>query len=72
MKHIQSIKQIKGLTLFEFNQRTGELKPATIETDAWNRKKVIAQKDCFYLQALNEKNARRKLELAKIRKTDND
>ena len=68
MKHLSSIKLIKGLTLFEYNQATDELKPATVEIIA-GRKRVIASKDCYYLQALNEKNARRKLEIAKIRKT---
>ena len=60
MEHIGKQKRIKGLTLFEFNKTTNEIKPAKLER-TWTGYKVVINKDCFYIQALNAKNAKRKL-----------
>ena len=62
-------RKVAGHTLFEFNKKTMEIKPADIS------RKVIIQSDgnikyktrtdihenCFYLQALNKQNAEKKL-----------
>ena len=58
---IYQMRRIKGLTLFEFNKITKELKPATIKYEI-GKSKVVYQKDCLYLQALNLNNAKRKLQ----------
>jgi len=66
-----SIKKIKGLKLFSFNFKTGELKEVEekiTESFDENNCKTITRRieqdiDCIYLQALNLKNAKRKLKI---------
>lgn len=62
-------RKVRGHTLFEFNRKTKEIRPADISTNVvvgMNGKwryitKTDVYQDCFYLQALNEKNAKKKL-----------
>lgn len=78
VKLIGRQRRIPGLTLWEFNRVTQELLPAqykkedvvisklsTSKEDLVKRNNVIVKENCFYFQALNEKNARRKLKLKK-------
>ncbi len=60
MKYIGKQKRIKGLTLYEFNRLTKEIKPAEY-TKSLTGIRVIIKEQCFYLQALNIQNAKRKL-----------
>ena len=69
-KLIGKLRKVAGHTLFEFNKKTKEIKPADIKRecifDAKTGKplyktKTDIHKDCFYLQALNIKNAEKKL-----------
>lgn len=69
-KYIGSQRRIKGLTLFSYNTVTKELKPASIKSDVsigldgsvvYSNKAQI-EKDCVYFQALNIKNARKKIQ----------
>ena len=62
-------RRIKGHTLFCFNEVTRKIKVAPMNQDimlgldgsVMYRNKVAVEKDCVYVQALNEKNARKKL-----------
>ena len=62
-------RKIRGHILFEFNKSTKEIKQATIARKAlWGYKggakfetRVDIHQDCFYIQALNAKNAEKKL-----------
>lgn len=62
-------KRIKGHTLFCFNVATKKIKVAPIKQDIMMgldgvviyKNSVTIEKDCIYVQALNEKNARKKL-----------
>lgn len=71
-KHISSIKYKPGSTLWQFNTETGELKPAKVtvkEQLVWTSKgnctkktrSVIYEDKCVYVQALNRKNAEKKI-----------
>lgn len=70
LRHIGQIRPHKGHKLFEVDQRTGVVREAEYEkTDinysqdinkAKRSKKVIVREGCFYLTALNLKNACRK------------
>lgn len=60
---------VKGHTLFEFDRQTKEIRPAQIKRTAiiktdgkpvYNTRADIKQ-GCFYIQALNAKNAAKKL-----------
>lgn len=62
-------RKVRGHILFEFNKQTKEIKPAVINRTAilqmdgtvkYNTKTDVKQ-DCFYIQALNTKNAEKKL-----------
>lgn len=63
------VRRVPGLTLFEFNKRTHEIRPAQIKREAVLttdgtpvfRTRTDIHQDCFYLQALNVKNAEKKL-----------
>lgn len=68
-KLIGKQRVVKGHILFEFNKITKEIKPAQISRSAalslqgqpvFTTKAEVHQ-DCFYLQALNVRNARKKL-----------
>jgi hypothetical protein len=75
IKYIGSQRKIQGLTLWEYNQKTNELNLAKFkkqdviieslepsEGSAIMRHKVDTNEDCFYFQALNRKNAEKKLQ----------
>lgn len=66
LQFIGSKRKIPGLKLFSYNVNTGEL--ALAETDnelslssetllPQEKRRVIINSDCIYVQALNEKNA---------------
>jgi hypothetical protein len=74
IKLIGQQRKIKGLTLWEFNHKTKELKKAKYQKIDVNLKslstkdedinfnhRVIVNENCLYFQALNEINARRKI-----------
>lgn len=58
---------IDGYNIFEYNLQTRELKKATfIESDIYyidrpNVKKLVVNKDCLYIEALNLNNAIKRL-----------
>lgn len=66
---IGSQRKIKGHTLYAFNTVTKELQVAPMERKMFlgfdgaviYKNKITVEKDCIYLQALNEKNARKRL-----------
>lgn len=66
---IGSQRKIKGHTLYAFNTVTKEIKVAPIERMMFlgfdgaviYKNEITVEKDCIYLQALNEKNARKRL-----------
>ena len=66
---IGEIKRVKGHTLFCFNKVTKKLKVAPMNQECMlgfyisdiYKRNVVVEKDCVYVQALNEKNARKKL-----------
>lgn len=66
---VGSQRKVPGHILFSYNTKTGELKQANIEREVsvdinlepQFKTSVTREKDCIYIQALNEKNARKKL-----------
>lgn len=70
---VGELKPEKGHTLFEINLKTNEIGRAEFKTkgdvnfeqavkgDLSNNKEVDIKEDCFYVSALNEKNAWKKL-----------
>lgn len=62
-------RKTPGHTLFEFNKKTKELKLAQVtrralwgfEGSAKFETRTDVHEDCFYLQALNKRNAEKKL-----------
>lgn len=66
---IGSQRKIKGHTLFAFNTVTKEIKVAPMERKIFlgfngnvtYKNEITVEKACIYLQALNEKNARKRL-----------
>ena len=62
-------RKIVGLTLYEFDRQTKEIRPAAVtrtalvKTDgsAKYTTRTDVRQGCFYIQALNVKNAERKL-----------
>jgi hypothetical protein len=74
IKLIGQQRKIKGLTLWEYNHKTKELKKAKYQKVDVNLKslstkdedinfnhRVIVNENCLYFQALNESNAIKKL-----------
>ena len=63
-KHVGNVKKVPGHTLFSFNILTKEIKPAKFENEVSIglkripvfKTKCVIEPDCFYEQALNEKN----------------
>ena len=64
-KLIGRTRKVPGHTMFSYNLKTGEIKPADIQQcksiDYVSRKpmsnaKIVIEKDCVYRQALNVKN----------------
>lgn len=75
---VSSVKHKRGLTLFSINTVTGEIKPAEYQVETTitleqalliskghgnTTRKVVIEKDCIYVEALNEKNLRKKLDI---------
>lgn len=66
---IGSQRRIPGHTLYAFNTVTKEIKIAQIERKVFfgfngnmiYKNEITVEKDCIYLQALNKKNARKRL-----------
>lgn len=62
-------RKVSGHTLFEFNRKTKEIRPADISREVIvgmdgnprYKTKTNVHQDCFYLQALNVRNAKKKL-----------
>lgn len=62
-------KRVKGHTLFCFNEVTREIKIAPMKQDivlgldgaVIYKNSITVEKDCIYVQALNVKNAKKKL-----------
>lgn len=74
VKMIGQQRKIPGLTLFEFNKKTGAIKPATYKKQSIEINSLVPKKnavafhhkveineECFYIQALNSKSAIKKL-----------
>ena len=63
-KHVGKMQKVPGHTLFSFNRKTKEIKPAEFEYKCSlglngrvvNETRVVIEPDCFYEQALNKKN----------------
>ena len=63
-KHIGRMRKIPGHTLFSFNYKTKEIKPAKFEREVsvgFDMKPIyktqcVIEPNCFYEQALNQKN----------------
>lgn len=77
IKFIGSQRQVPGLTLWEFNWGTRQLKPASFKKEdvaitslkptkasAVKHSKVITQENCWYFQALNRSSAGKKVRKA--------
>lgn len=68
-KHIGKLRKVPGHTLFSFNRKTKEIKPATFEREVSigmdkqpiYKTRCVIESDCFYEQALNRKNFVKKL-----------
>jgi hypothetical protein len=69
-KMVGKMRKTPGHTLFEFNKKTKEIKPAAINRECRvdfgtgkpiYKTKTDIHEDCFYVQALNIKNAEKKL-----------
>lgn len=68
-KLINRIKKNPGHTLFSFNRKTGEIKKAFIvykvslglNGNPITKSETVIEPDCYYEQALNEKNFRKRL-----------
>ena len=78
LKYIGSILHRPGHTLFEINLNTGQIKEAAVKREVYAgvggkpiyKSKVQIEKDCYYLEALNVKNAKKKfLKMIKSWKT---
>lgn len=68
-KLVSRIKKNPGHILFSFNRKTGEIKRVSIthkvsiglDMKPITTTKTVIEPDCYYEQALNEKNFRRRL-----------
>ncbi|RGV56531.1 hypothetical protein [Bacteroides fragilis] len=68
-KLVNNIKRNPGHILFSFNRKTGEIKRAAIIHKAAiglnglpvTKTETVIEPDCYYDQALNEKNFRKRL-----------
>ena len=73
-KFIGKLKKVAGHTLFEFDKKTKEIRPAAIAREAvmlmnggvQYKTRTDIHNDCFYLQALNIKNAEKRLKRLKM------
>lgn len=63
-KHVGKLRKVPGHTLFSFNILTKEIKPAKFENEVSigldripiYKTRCVVEPNCFYEQALNEKN----------------
>lgn len=63
-KHIGKMRKVAGHSLFSFNRKTGEVKPAQfvnkvalgLDGKVITSTECIIEPDCFYEQALNKQN----------------
>lgn len=63
-KHVGKMRKVAGHTLFSFNRKTGEIKPAQFvnkvslgfDGKALTSTECVIEPDCFYEQALNQAN----------------
>ena len=63
-KHVGNLRKVPGHTLFSFNILTKEIKPAKFENEVSigldripiYKTRCVIEPNCFYEQALNEKN----------------
>lgn len=72
-KFLGSLRKQKGHIIFEYNSETKELNPANFQMEntivikdrndliGGKKYKVVVNQNCFYIQALNKKNAIKKL-----------
>lgn len=78
IKLLGSQRKVAGHTMFEYNLLTKEIKPALYDEvkiqvngsqahQNTTRYKLVINEQCFYVQALNQKNALKKLIKAGIR-----
>lgn len=64
-----SMRYVPGLTIFELNLDTGNITKAEIKVEevfvsfdkSKTKRSLIKKENCIYIQALNEKNAKRKI-----------
>ena len=66
LKLIGSQRKISGLTLWQFNENTKELTKARFKESSYVigggiKLSVITEENCIYFQALNRKNALKKI-----------
>lgn len=66
LKPIGSQRLIHGLTLWQFNTESkvltkAKIKQTNFKVDGSKRHQVVIEDNCIYFQALNKKNALRKL-----------
>ncbi len=66
LKLIGSQRKISGLTLWQFNEKNKELTKATFKESSYVigggvKLRVITEENCIYFQALNRKNALKKI-----------
>lgn len=63
-KHVGKMRKVAGHTLFSFNRKTGEIKPAQFinkvalgfDGKVITSTECVIEPDCFYEQALNRAN----------------
>jgi len=64
LKFLGSLRKVPGLTMYECNLMTGDIKPAKLDSiidiEGNITRKLVIQPGCLYDQALNMKNAMRK------------
>lgn len=68
-KLVNRVKKNPGHILFSFNRKNGEIKRASVKHEVSigldmkpvTTTKTVIEPDCFYGQALNEKNFRKKI-----------
>lgn len=77
-KLIKKVKRNPGHILFSFNVKTGEIKRASIIHNVSiglnglpiTRAETVIEPNCYYEQALNEKNFRKKLKKSGLLKNE--
>lgn len=83
IKLIGRQRKVRGLTLFEYNEKTKELSKAQYKKQDFSLEslsldpsqlkissKVVVNENCIYFQALNRKNAIKKLRKASMEVND--